>query len=74
MISFQDIQLLKDKEVANIFGMSHSWVRKERFLRRHNQPHFLTVDPVIIGKSPRYIKDDIEKLFIKLMESNYAVQ
>ena len=63
MNSFQNHLLLKDKEVANIFSMSHSWVRKQRHLRRKQQSHFLTIDPVMVGSSPRYRKDDVAAIF-----------
>ena len=43
-----------DKEIATELRMSVSWVRKQRWLRRHGQEHVLTIDPVMIGKTPRY--------------------
>ncbi len=51
--------LLNDADLAAMLRMSRSWVRKERFNRRHGLPHALDVDPVLIGSVPRYRADDI---------------
>ncbi len=52
-------QLLCDEDVAQIVSMSRSWVRKQRFLRRRGEAHTLTIDPVIIGSTPRYQERDV---------------
>ena len=52
-------KLLSDKEVAAICGMSNAWVRAERLKRRRGENHNLTVDPIMIGKSPRYRAEEI---------------
>jgi hypothetical protein len=39
--------------------MSRSWVRKERFNRRHGLSHFFDVDPIYIGSAPRYRVKDV---------------
>lgn len=52
-------KLLSDKDVASLCGMSHAWVRAERFKRKRGEHHNLTVDPVMIGKSPRYRAEEI---------------
>lgn len=52
-------RLISDKEVARLVSMSPSWVRKERFNRRHGQPHCFEIDPVMIGTSPRYRLADV---------------
>ena len=49
-----------DKRLAARLDLSTSWVRKQRWLRRHGQDHILTIDPVMIGRSPRYKTADIE--------------
>lgn len=50
----------KDSEVATLLGMSSSWVRGQRFKRRRGQEHFLAVDPIYIGKMPKYHRSEIE--------------
>lgn len=54
-----DIDLITDKEVARIFCMSSSWTRGQRFKRKNGESHFLAVDPIYIGKCPRYKKYEI---------------
>ena len=51
--------LLSDKEIAQLCSMSNAWVRTERFKRRHGHEHSLTIDPIMIGKSPRYRATDV---------------
>ena len=53
-------RLLNDRDIACSLSVSTSWVRKQRFLRRKGEAHMLTVDPVLIGSSPRYRQDEIE--------------
>lgn len=53
--------LLNDKEVAKALALSPSWVRKQRYLRQRGLPHQLTVDPIRVGRSPRYRREDMEK-------------
>ncbi len=55
-----------DKRLAERLDLSMSWVRKQRWLRRHGQDHVLTIDPVMIGGSPRYRSVDIEAWLDKL--------
>ena len=47
-------RLVSDAEVARLLSVSRSWVRKERFNRRHGHPHTLSLEPVILGSIPRY--------------------
>lgn len=54
-------QFLSDKDVAIILSISPSWVRKQRFLRNKNEPHVLDIDPVYLGKSPRYRSNEISE-------------
>jgi|GEM_PF-2556358 len=51
--------LFSDKEIAQMCGMSNAWVRTERFKRRRGHEHSFTIDPVMIGKSPRYRAADV---------------
>ena len=52
--------LLNDKDIASELCLSCSWVRKQRWLRRHDEEHVFTVDPVMIGSVPRYRTDDFQ--------------
>lgn len=49
-----------DKRLAERLDLSTSWVRKQRWLRRHGEEHVLNIDPIMIGVSPRYKIADIE--------------
>ena len=49
-----DTTFIDDKWFANRVGMKYSTIRSERFKRRHGLPHWLTIDPVMIGSKPRY--------------------
>ena len=49
-----------DKDIASELRMSVSWVRKQRWLRRHGADHVFAVDPVMIGKTPRYRQGDVQ--------------
>jgi predicted DNA-binding transcriptional regulator AlpA len=55
----EDSVLINDADIAGMLGMSRSWVRKQRFNRRHGLPHALTVDPVMIGSAPRYRRAEV---------------
>lgn len=53
------MKLITDIEIAEILGMSPSWVRVERHNRKHGKQHWLQVDAVYIGsRSPRYRLDE----------------
>ena len=52
--------LISDSEVATLVTMSRSWVRQQRFRRRHGKDHVFTVDPVQIGSTPRYRREEVE--------------
>ena len=56
--SFEN-KLVNDLDIAGLLSISRSWVRKERFSRRHGKPHVFDVDPVLIGTSPRYRMVDV---------------
>ena len=51
---------LTDHQVASLLKLSTAWMRKQRHLRKTGKPHILTVDPVLIGKIPRYRSEDIK--------------
>ncbi len=53
------LQLVNDVEIARLLSVSRSWVRKQRFLRRHGLPHVFDIDPVMIGSLPRYRLEDV---------------
>jgi hypothetical protein len=53
--------LLNDKDIAAELCLSCSWVRKQRWLRRHGQDHVFAVDPVLIGQVPRYRSQDVRE-------------
>jgi len=52
--------LISDSEVATLVTMSRSWVRQQRFRRRHGKDHVFTVDPVQLGSTPRYRREEVE--------------
>ena len=52
-------RLINDAEIARLLSMSRSWVRKQRFNRRHGLPHVFDLDPVLIGSVPRYRIEDV---------------
>lgn len=49
--------LLSDAELAALLSISRSWIRKERM--RSGLPHSLTIDPVMVGRCPRYRASDV---------------
>ncbi|CAN7163984.1 hypothetical protein LJR219_000199 [Phenylobacterium sp. LjRoot219] len=53
--------LYRDRDVAKLIGMSSSWVRGQRHLRRHGKEHVLALDPVLIGSTPLYPADELLK-------------
>jgi hypothetical protein len=55
----QMTKLLNDAEVASILSISLSWVRKQRMFRRQGLAHEFTIDPIMIGSSPRYRENDL---------------
>ena len=72
-MTYQGIsRLVDDRELAHMLSMSASWVRKQRFLRRHGKPHALTIDPVMIGAAPRYSIDDVRAWLSTLKPANHG--
>ena len=64
------VRFFDDKQIADILSLSRSWVRKQRWLRRHGHPHVLTLDPVMIGSVPRYCVEDVEAWLLSLRVAN----
>jgi predicted DNA-binding transcriptional regulator AlpA len=60
ILNHTKFQLVRDSELAQLTGMSRSWVRKQRMHRRRGAEHVLKIDPVMIGSAPRYRLSDIE--------------
>jgi len=51
---------LTDKDVARCLNLSPSWVRGQRYKRRHGLPHILDVDVRYIGSCARYLRSEID--------------
>jgi hypothetical protein len=64
------MSFLRDKEIAIDLGMSVSWVRVQRHRRRTGKEHALSIDPVFIGSSPRYRREDYEAWKLTLGKQN----
>lgn len=60
-------QFYTDKDIARLLCLSPSWVRVQRHKRKHGLEHVLSVDPIHIGSSPRYIKTQVDALIASLM-------
>ncbi len=52
-------QLLADIAVARALSISPATIRQQRFRRRHEMPHWFTIDPVMIGSVPRYRASEV---------------
>ncbi len=65
--------LIDDVAVAALVSMSRSWVRAERFNRRHGLPHIFTLNPVMVGSSPRYRLEDVENWISCLADGDQPV-
>lgn len=63
-------RLLTDRDIASLLSVSRSWVRKQRFNRRHGLPHVLIIDPVMVGCLPRYRVQDVEAWLASLTSEN----
>jgi hypothetical protein len=59
-------RLIKDSDIAETLSMSRSWVRGQRYLRRHSLPHILSIDPIMIGSNPRYRVEEFERVITEL--------
>jgi hypothetical protein len=47
-----------DAWFASVLKMKPATIRSQRWKRRHGQPHWLEIDPVMIGVKPRYRRSD----------------
>ncbi len=63
-------KFFNDSKLAELLSLSCSWVRKQRWLRRGGQPHVLTIDPIMIGATPRYRVSDVEAWLATLEPAN----
>jgi hypothetical protein len=57
-----DKLFFKDSDIAEMLSMSGSWVRHQRYLRRHAKPHVLNIDPIMVGSKPRYRTEDVHQM------------
>lgn len=57
--NFKPDRYLSDREVSDILSVSTAWLRKQRYLRRNDLGHILEIDPVYLGRSPRYRESEI---------------
>lgn len=64
--------LIDDRQVSKITSMSISWPRQERFKRRQNHPHVFTIDPIMVGSSPRYRLSDVREWLLSLNSEEKA--
>jgi len=51
--------LVDDKWIAEQLRLSPATIRVQRYLRRHGAPHWLQLDPVLVGTVPRYRRADV---------------
>ena len=65
--------LLSDADIAHRIGVSKSCIRGQRFKRRHNESHWFVVDPVYVGKCPRYREYDVEAWLTSLSTGMVSV-
>ena len=66
----QQPALISDTILAKKLTMSNSWVRQQRFKRKKGEDHSLTIDPVMVGTSPRYRIEDVEAFIEGLAPAN----
>jgi len=65
-----ELSLVDDAFIALSLSMSVGWVRNQRWRRRHKQDHILTIDPVMVGTSPRYRIEDVSAWIASLEVAN----
>jgi hypothetical protein len=61
---------LSDADVAIWLRVSPSWVRVQRYNRRHGLSHKFNIDPVMIGSMPRYRHEDVVAWINSLSPAN----
>lgn len=62
-----ETQFYNDRQIADLLGVSTSWVRLQRFNRRHGRPHTFDLDPVQVGYSPRYLRQEFDAFLTRLI-------
>ena len=55
-----NMTFVDDAWLAQRVSMSVATIRAQRFKRRHEIPHWLDIDPVMIGSKPRWRLSDAE--------------
>ena len=66
-------EFYNDRDIAQRMKFSVSWVRVQRYLRKHGLPHVFKVDPCYIGSSPRYVVEVVDA-FLKSIADQGAPQ
>ena len=64
--------LLADGDLAKHLNVSKSCIRGQRHKRRRGLGHWLTIDPVMVGRGPRYRAPDFMAWFSRL-ETTQAI-
>ena len=59
-------ELLNDGDIARHLKVSKSCIRGQRHKRRRGLGHWLTIDPVMVGRGPRYRAPDFMAWFSRL--------
>ena len=59
-------EFYNDRDIARFLGMSPGWVHTQRYFRRQGRSHVLAIDPVQVGASPRYRREDVEAFIAAL--------
>lgn len=59
--------LLNDGDIARRLGVAKSTVRGQRHRRKTGQDHWFKLDPVFLGRCPRYRAEDFEA-FLSTLE------
>lgn len=58
-----------DSDVARRMNMSASWIRGQRLKRMRGEHHDLKLDAVHIGRSVRYVREEVEAFITSLVEA-----
>ncbi len=57
---------VNDAWIARQICMQPTTIRGQRKDRRDGEPHWLTLDPVIFGDKPRYVRTEVEKWLLEM--------
>jgi hypothetical protein len=66
----EEARLIDDEQIARKLCVSRQWVRGQRFKKRHDLPHVLNIEPVMIGSLPRYRAEDFDQWIGSLNSEN----